>query len=345
MCKQMQVIIVAPHASARFGGESIIPLHYFMRLPKFNVKAFLVVHERTRTELESLLGGYLENVYFVSDTKIHRFIYKLQNALSGRLGFFTFGFVLNLLTQMTQKKMVKSLISSSNISLVHEPIRVSPKLPSVMYGLGVPVIIGPMNGGMDFPSSFASYEKRWEKLLVPVGRGMAIMMNRIFPGKKYADVLLVANERTRNALPFSRGKRIVEFAENGVDLAVFGCLSNREKNLGGKVRFIFVGRLVDWKGVDLLLDAAKLLPKEAFELDIVGDGVEKERLKNLCNDLGLNNNVNFRGFLSQVECASVLNRSDCLILPSLYECGGAVVLEAMASGVPVIATKWGGPAD
>jgi glycosyltransferase involved in cell wall biosynthesis len=49
--------------------------------------------------------------------------------------------------------------------------------------------------------------------------------------------------------------------------------------------------------------------------------------------------------MSQAECAAQLRRRDALVLPSLYECGGAVVLEAMAIGIPAIATDWGGPAD
>jgi glycosyltransferase involved in cell wall biosynthesis len=55
--------------------------------------------------------------------------------------------------------------------------------------------------------------------------------------------------------------------------------------------------------------------------------------------------VHFTGWLSQQECASHLRESIALVLPSLYECGGAVVLEAMATGKPAIATRWGGPAD
>lgn len=346
MDKQMKVLIVAPHASARFGGESIIPLHYFMRLPKFNVRSYLVVHERTRGELEGLLGADIEHVCFVADTKVHRFIYKLQSALPGRLGFFTFGFLLNLLIQRAQKKMVRSLIASHDIDLVHEPIRVSPKLPSVMYGLGVPVIIGPMNGGMDFPPSFSNYENSWEKLMMPFGRFISVLVNRLFPGKKYADMLLVANERTRNVLPFTKGKRIVELVENGVDLTIFGDYDSDSKGACDRiVRFIFIGRLVDWKAVDLLLHAASVLQKDGFTLDIVGDGAEKRRLMGLCKALELESNIHFRGFLSQRECAALLKASDCLVLPSLYECGGAVVLEAMAGGRPVIATKWGGPAD
>jgi glycosyltransferase involved in cell wall biosynthesis len=51
------------------------------------------------------------------------------------------------------------------------------------------------------------------------------------------------------------------------------------------------------------------------------------------------------GFVPQPEVAAHLARADVLVLPSLYECGGAVVLEAMAVARPVIATAWGGPED
>ena len=53
----------------------------------------------------------------------------------------------------------------------------------------------------------------------------------------------------------------------------------------------------------------------------------------------------FHGFVSAGAMCRLLAGFDALVLPSLYECGGAVVLEAMAMGLPVIATKWGGPTD
>ena len=55
--------------------------------------------------------------------------------------------------------------------------------------------------------------------------------------------------------------------------------------------------------------------------------------------------AHFAGWLSQQDCAMRIAQADCLVLPSLLECGGAVVLEAMAMGKPVIATAWGGPLD
>jgi glycosyltransferase involved in cell wall biosynthesis len=85
------------------------------------------------------------------------------------------------------------------------------------------------------------------------------------------------------------------------------------------------------------------------ELEIIGDGEQRSDLETLATALQLNSDhqtlVNFTGFLSQSACAQRLQSADVMVLPSLYECGGAVVLEAMTIGIPVIATAWGGPKD
>ena len=84
---------------------------------------------------------------------------------------------------------------------------------------------------------------------------------------------------------------------------------------------------------------------------ILGDGEERIRLEQLAARLGLmpsgsgHGTVEFAGWLEQSACAERLAAADCLVLPSLLECGGAVVLEAMALAKPVIATAWGGPLD
>ena len=84
----------------------------------------------------------------------------------------------------------------------------------------------------------------------------------------------------------------------------------------------------------------------------MGDGDERLNLEALAIQLGIAGKgqeeigtVEFSGWLAQAECAARLKRADCLVLPSLLECGGAVVLEAMSMGKPVIATAWGGPLD
>ena len=141
--------------------------------------------------------------------------------------------------------------------MVHEPIPVSPKQPSVMFGVGAPVIIGPMNGGMDYPPHY-NLAGRLERAIVSVLRWTSTLWNRIIPGKRRAALLLIANKRTFDALPFyTRPVKVIEFAENGVDLDRFqiGQVPAATEDF----RIIYVGRLVDWKRVDLLLSACALL--------------------------------------------------------------------------------------
>jgi glycosyltransferase involved in cell wall biosynthesis len=136
--------------------------------------------------------------------------------------------------------------------------------------------------------------------------------------------------------------------ENGVDLSLWRPPDDRGPPApsDGEVRFVYVGRLVDWKGVDLLLRAwAAARTSPATRLKIIGDGPMRGPLVALRDRLRLAASVEFVGRLPQQECGRRLRQADALILPSLLECGGSVVLEAMAAGLPVIATAWGGPAD
>jgi glycosyltransferase involved in cell wall biosynthesis len=107
--------------------------------------------------------------------------------------------------------------------------------------------------------------------------------------------------------------------------------------------FVFVGRLIDWKCLDVVLEALCQVPDA--HLEVIGDGTMREAWEHLAGELGVSSRVVFAGWLTQTECASHMRSAIALLLPSIYECGGAVVLEAMAAEVAVIATKWGGPVD
>jgi glycosyltransferase involved in cell wall biosynthesis len=136
--------------------------------------------------------------------------------------------------------------------------------------------------------------------------------------------------------------------ENGVDLAIWRKPEDRPlRSPGQALRLVYIGRLVDWKAVDITLEALARSRAQGvpIELVVVGDGPERARLEARAARPDLAGAVEFRGFLPQADCATILGRADALILNSVFECGGAVVLEAMAMGLPVIASEWGGPAD
>ena len=122
------------------------------------------------------------------------------------------------------------------------------------------------------------------------------------------------------------------------------------KNLASrnnKVNFITIGSLIPRKGFDLLIDAfAKLqLPSDTWELKIVGTGNEKNRLSKQIAHQHLEQNIHLLGSRTSDEIVNLLNQSDIFVLPSRSETFGVVYIEAMACGLPVIATPCGGPEE
>ncbi len=336
---QPRVIIAAEHASLRFGGEAALPLHHFLGLRRRGVESWLVVHERTRQELTDLLGADLGRVTFLPDTALNRICWRLGRMLPARLGYFTFGMLSRIATQIRARRAIRGLVRRHGATVVHQPIPVSPREPSLLHDLGVPVVIGPMNGNMDWPPAFRR-QRRGGALLDRL-RPLAGIAHRLMPGKRRAALLLVANARTAAGLPAGSAGRVRELVENGIDLALWTPMPPRS----GAAHFLFMGRLVDWKAVDIALLALARLPQSDASLTVIGDGPMRPALEALAVRLGLTGRVHFAGWLSQNECAARLAEADALLLPSLFECGGAVVLEAMACARPVIATDWGGPAD
>jgi glycosyltransferase involved in cell wall biosynthesis len=342
--KGPKVLLVAEHASAIFGGEALIPFQYFKRLREINVDVHLLVHSRTQKELCREFPNDVDRLHFVADSLVNIWCAKISKVMPDRVATFTVGAISHFDTQVRERKLAKSLLRQYGFEIIHEPIPVSPKLPSMLFGLPVPVVVGPMNGGMDYPPNY-NKGRRFEQFVVWCLRWTGSFWNVVFPGKRQAALLLVANKRTFDALPTNlKSKRVIEFVENGVDLSVFkpGPRPNKDQ----KFHIIHIGRLAEVKRVDLLLDACTSLSgKIDFELNLVGDGPMRAALEHQVEQLSLKNNVRFRGLLSQFEAADLLREADVLVLTSMKECGGAVVLEAMASGVPVVGPNWGGPAD
>ncbi|MEO6052908.1 MAG: glycosyltransferase [Chthoniobacterales bacterium] len=150
------------------------------------------------------------------------------------------------------------------------------------------------------------------------------------------------------------------------DLEALGCPSNKIRIIrtvipqpacefprfpeNGGWRIVQACRLIEKKGVDATLWAfAKLLNTHPnAELTIAGDGPEKVRLHQLATDLGIASKVKWPGFLSQADLQEILNKAHLFIHPSKTTSDGDregipnAMLEAMAAGVPVIATRHGG---
>lgn len=139
----------------------------------------------------------------------------------------------------------------------------------------------------------------------------------------------------------------------GVDSLVVNNMVGKEfyykkqtKN-GKVVRFLSTGNLLPVKGFDNLIAAfAQLnLPVDAWSLSIVGEGKEHEKLQALIDTMGLSSNIHLIGRKNRKGVIEMLHSSDIYVMSSRSETFGVAAIEALACGLPVIATECGGTAD
>jgi glycosyltransferase involved in cell wall biosynthesis len=130
---------------------------------------------------------------------------------------------------------------------------------------------------------------------------------------------------------------------NAVDPATF--VSRNRRTSSKRLRLLTVAMLVPGKGLEYAIDMVDVLKTRGYDLslDIVGDGHLREELIARARRHGVGENVRFLGELSKVQVAERMWTADALVLPSLRETFGVVAAEALVAGLPVVATRCGGP--
>ncbi len=139
----------------------------------------------------------------------------------------------------------------------------------------------------------------------------------------------------------------VRAISNGVDTHRF-CPDPKTDRLGirrkyhlsaDRVLFLYVGRLDGEKGLDTLLEAISLLPRDDFQLAIIGQGLYGQSLEQQVQALGLEERVVFIGFVEPEYLPSLYNSTDIFVMPSPEELQSIATLEAMACGKPILAAN------
>jgi len=149
-----------------------------------------VVHARTQAELTALFPEEGDQTHFVLDTWLHRLVNNCARFIPVRVNDFTVGLLCHLYTQVLQRRIVRRLVSEHQIDVVHELTPVSAKVPSLMFGLGVPVVIGPLNTAVKFPLAFRSRQNPTIDLLIAICHQFVDFFNRLLPGKIKAETVL-----------------------------------------------------------------------------------------------------------------------------------------------------------
>ncbi len=238
-------------------------------------------------------------------------------------------------------------IRAGAYDIVHRITPLSPTMASPVARkvarAGVPFMLGPLNGGVPWPPGFDA-ERRREREWLSYVRGVY----KILPGQgsthKAAALILTGSRHTQSEIPAAQQSKTVWMPENAIDPARFNKISAQD--ISGPLRACFIGRLVPYKGPDMLLEAAaEALRAGRLHLDIIGDGPMRPALEQQAQSLGIETHVTFHGMLEHQAVQDVAARSNLMTFPSIREFGGGVVLEAMALGVVPLIVDYAGPGE
>lgn len=147
--------------------------------------------------------------------------------------------------------------------------------------------------------------------------------------------MIAVSERTKKDLEMIGVRKEIKIIPNGIDFVEIEKIRASEE----ETDIIFAGRLIKEKNVDFLIKAVNLVKKEISNIKcmIIGDGPVRENLVKLSHNLGLEDNIEFTGFLEDHdEVISYMKSSKVFVLPSIREGFGIIALEANAGGLPVV---------
>jgi glycosyltransferase involved in cell wall biosynthesis len=171
----------------------------------------------------------------------------------------------------------------------------------------------------------------------PMGKFLPLYKRLVVGGEiRDAEVVVVLNNKLRQTVERDYGYAgKLAVMSNGIDEDFFRIIRRPAK--AETLKLLFVGRLSPHKNLTVLLEALSVI-KQGVEIDIIGDGECRHALELNIKDKNLKN-VRLHGRLSRDEIMGFYSMCDALILPSIYEVQPIVLLEAMASRIPIITTK------
>ena len=252
------------------------------------------------------------------------------------------------LWQIAAYRKARELASRIRFAWVQHVTYVSIRVPSFMGLLGIPFVFGPVAGGEVAPLPLRRHYplRGW---LIDFLRDASNAWVRLDPLMNLtfatAESILVTSEQSKTLVPRRyRSKARVQLAIGFDPAPSHPAPSGASRSRPG-FRVLFVGKLLYWKGLHLAFYAfANLLrtqPEARFT--VIGTGGDAHWLHRVAEGLGIAHAVEWVDGMSRQDLLQAYADYDVFLFPSLHDSGGMAVLEALASGLPVICLDLGGP--
>ena len=253
------------------------------------------------------------------------------------------------LWQLGAIRAVRKIHKSIGFDIAHHLTYVRYWSPSAAAFLGIPFVWGPVGGGERMPESFLKDMSTRSKVY-EWARSAAQWLGEHDPWvrrtSRRASMAIATTPETFAKIRKLSPCPVIQMPEVALVPNEFQKPSkDRTSNLVNEsVTLVSAGRLLGWKGYHLAIRAFARADLPNARYVILGDGPEKENLKALVKELGVQDRVEIVGAVPRPEVLERLGHADIFLHPSLHDSGGWATLEAMASGLPVICLDLGGPA-
>ncbi len=241
--------------------------------------------------------------------------------------------------------MIRGLLAGGDHAMVHCLTPAGIYAYSDLYKHGVPLLVGPVGGGLRLPPGFEA---------LAGSRSVRARLRDLYYSRitrrpewlayyRAAERVLIGTPHLLRYLPQEMHSRAQVLFDCFVDAAAF---EPKPLQRTDTISLCCMGRLESNKGQELLVEAMRRVLRSRRDVfaTIVGDGSARRALERRISEAGIGSHVKLMGSLPHGEALRVLAGSDMFCLPTLREPGGAAILEAMAYGVPVITSDYGGPA-
>ena len=348
---QHRILLMAEAANPEWVSVPLIGWSLSRALAKV-ADVHLVTHVRNREAI--LRAGLIEGRDFTSidNERVAAPLHWMSNMLRGGIGkgwttATAFSSLAYYSFELETWRQFGARIRAREFDIVHRITPVILTSQSIIGGrlarLGIPFVIGPLNGGVPWPKGFLDRQHAEREWLSHV-RWLYKLMPGYQSTRRHSAAIIVGSKYTYEEMPNWAKEKCVYIPENGVDLNVLEFPRGRSEHR--PLKAAFVGRLVPYKGADLFLQAAaEFLRNGELEFHIIGEGPQRVFLEKMAERLCIRNNVHFHGWLPHFEVQKTLRMCDFLALPSVREFGGGVVVEAMALGVTPIVADYAGPSE
>ena len=248
--------------------------------------------------------------------------------------------------QRSIRKVIAELCRQEKFDLLHHVTFAGYRYITGIWGHGVPCIWGPIGGMESIDRRLLPYSHPLE-LVVEMGRNINNLIQSTptaaLPARaKRSTLTIVSTKETQRCLE-EWDLQCVLMPTIGLQMADFPVRASYTASESRPLRLLFVGQLIWLKGIDLAVLALVASNTDAT-LHLIGSGRFRSAIEKIVKRQGLQGRVTFSPHIPRAQVLRELYDYDAFLFPSLHDSGGFAVLEAMASGMPVICLDVGGPA-